>query len=294
MKTRMAMLRGMLGVVAAIVVMSFALPAAAQVVLEATRFVEGVSMGKGAGSGQHVSGADDNAAESISLDFSNAGTPPGTHGVATATTSNILPLLADARVDAVDDTDLFGGTATADIDFTFTIDALDPGPVDVIISTAGAVTLDLTAGPPGTGGSGQASATLQIFHGASFVPGANWAASKSCAVQAPHPTIGCSSNTGESFNDSLTATLMVGEVYSGFMRTLVHGQGGGTGFSFHGSAWVDPTVELAAGFDPTLCQIRFSPGITTAGVVPIPAALPLLLSGLAGLGAIGWRRRKES
>ena len=30
------------------------------------------------------------------------------------------------------------------------------------------------------------------------------------------------------------------------------------------------------------------------GVIPIPATLPLLLTGLAGLGLIGWRRRKAA
>ena len=34
--------------------------------------------------------------------------------------------------------------------------------------------------------------------------------------------------------------------------------------------------------------------VLEAGVIPIPAALPLLLTGLAGLGLIGWRRRKRA
>ena len=32
---------------------------------------------------------------------------------------------------------------------------------------------------------------------------------------------------------------------------------------------------------------------TPASVVPVPAALPLLLSGLFGLGALGWRRKRK-
>ncbi len=34
--------------------------------------------------------------------------------------------------------------------------------------------------------------------------------------------------------------------------------------------------------------------IAQSGVIPIPAALPLLLSALAGLGVVGWRRRKAA
>ncbi len=45
--------------------------------------------------------------------------------------------------------------------------------------------------------------------------------------------------------------------------------------------------NLDGGLFPTL-QLTFTPST----VVPIPAALPLLLSGLLGLAAIGWRRRR--
>jgi hypothetical protein len=34
--------------------------------------------------------------------------------------------------------------------------------------------------------------------------------------------------------------------------------------------------------------------LSANAVVPIPTALPLLLSGLFGLGAMGWRRRKAA
>ena len=34
--------------------------------------------------------------------------------------------------------------------------------------------------------------------------------------------------------------------------------------------------------------------LTEVSPVPVPAALPLLLSGLLGLGAMGWRKRKTA
>lgn len=34
--------------------------------------------------------------------------------------------------------------------------------------------------------------------------------------------------------------------------------------------------------------------VASPSVIPVPAALPLLLTGLAGLGLIGWRRRKAA
>ena len=38
----------------------------------------------------------------------------------------------------------------------------------------------------------------------------------------------------------------------------------------------------------------FAPQDVTVNAIPIPVALPLLLSGVAGLGLMGWRRRRAS
>jgi hypothetical protein len=52
------------------------------------------------------------------------------------------------------------------------------------------------------------------------------------------------------------------------------------------SALIDPTFGATGG------SFIFSPGVTSA-VTPIPAALPLFISGLGGLGLLGWRRNKQ-
>jgi hypothetical protein len=52
------------------------------------------------------------------------------------------------------------------------------------------------------------------------------------------------------------------------------------------SALIDPTFGATGG------SFIFSPGVTSA-VTPVPAALPLFISGLGGLGLLGWRRNKQ-
>jgi hypothetical protein len=58
------------------------------------------------------------------------------------------------------------------------------------------------------------------------------------------------------------------------------------GFSF----WSKEGVAdgIAAAVAPTLTIT------VAASVVPVPAALPLLLTGLVGLGLVGWRKRKAA
>ncbi len=59
-------------------------------------------------------------------------------------------------------------------------------------------------------------------------------------------------------------------------------------------AWHDATVM--GGVQTMLLNRRFRPRGQVEGVavVPVPAALPLFLSALAGLGFMGWRRRRAA
>ena len=54
---------------------------------------------------------------------------------------------------------------------------------------------------------------------------------------------------------------------------------------------VSGVVELDGHYADGVSASITGPGI---GTVPVPAALPLLLSGLLGLGVVGWRRRKAA
>ena len=58
------------------------------------------------------------------------------------------------------------------------------------------------------------------------------------------------------------------------------------GFFFEALREFSPFAAFAKG--------GFFAGPTSSGVIPVPAALPLMLSGLVGLGLIGWRKRRAA
>jgi len=59
-----------------------------------------------------------------------------------------------------------------------------------------------------------------------------------------------------------------------------------------GTATVDPTFQLASDVsNPSAYSIVLSDGVGNTSPVPLPATYWLLLSGLGGLGVMGWRRR---
>ena len=94
----------------------------------------------------------------------------------------------------------------------------------------------------------------------------------------------CAMNT--SFDVSDTYNMDANVPISVFMSVNVHSTGAGIFSTF-----VDPDISIAPGHSDY--SLIFSTGIQTSAT-PLPAALPLFVSGLGGLGLLGWRRKKKA
>ena len=90
----------------------------------------------------------------------------------------------------------------------------------------------------------------------------------------------------------ITRDVAADTVYDGEMRALGHGQGGGLDFFVDAFAFVDPTIVVNPDFvDADKYRVVFGSGISA---IPVPAALPLFLSAVAGLGFLGCRRKAQA
>jgi hypothetical protein len=54
-------------------------------------------------------------------------------------------------------------------------------------------------------------------------------------------------------------------------------------------------IQLSCNFSPTMANISYSPtGVMPPLATPLPATLPLFLTGLGLLGLVGWRRKRKA
>jgi hypothetical protein len=61
---------------------------------------------------------------------------------------------------------------------------------------------------------------------------------------------------------------------------------------FSASGFIDPIIAFDPSFDLTGFELQLSPGVgNSVAPVPLPAALPLLAS---GLGLMGWMRKRTA
>jgi hypothetical protein len=93
-----------------------------------------------------------------------------------------------------------------------------------------------------------------------------------------------------SFSDSDGGSIINGGLFTPFTSFAVYILAGAQSayLLFNDSAQVD------ADFDDMIIKVAIT-GNGTISTVPLPAALPLLLSAFAGLGGVaGWRRRKQA
>ena len=102
------------------------------------------------------------------------------------------------------------------------------------------------------------------------------------------------------FVDLTSVELTPGETYSlfatdpnGSERWGVHKSANFSDPYSGGQAFTVNTLDSNPTATPRSYDLYFSvvPGSAGPELAPIPAALPLLLTGLAGLGLIGWRKR---
>jgi hypothetical protein len=79
--------------------------------------------------------------------------------------------------------------------------------------------------------------------------------------------------------------IQVGDSLSGFSVTSYYAPLGST---------LDNYFLDAGEFPPDLRGNTVAPGPLTPGITPLPAALPLFVTGLGALGLLGWRRKRKA
>jgi hypothetical protein len=151
------------------------------------------------------------------------------------------------------------------------------------------VTVDAQGGAVFSGGIGTVQSNLAIEPGFldpnspfTFLPGTGLP----IVIDNSLGFVGSSGPLNQSFSIDGSYQLWANEVYRVFLGVAVETEDGGSA-----SGFVDPFFVAPPGF-----TLLISPDIgneSPPAATPIPAALPLFATGLAGLGLLRWRRRRK-
>jgi hypothetical protein len=167
--------------------------------------------------------------------------------------------------------------AEGTLTYSFEISGPQPSVSVQVLATGNA-----SFAPAGAGDNDSASASLRISGGP--VNGNPSGAISDQAFVDPSITTFSSAN----FTENGTYLLATNTIYTVALLASVSSNPSVGGFDTL-SAFVDPQFIVPIGY-----SLEFSDGVGNGATTPIPAALPLFLSGLGTMGLLGWRRKRKT
>jgi len=217
-------------------------------------------------------GADLSQAESVSLSVDLAQTDDRGHGSGEATTSSVLPLPSELDLWLFGGTNPsgIGGTAFTQTWYQFSLDPMAEGLPDVVPITLTASGWVLVESSLADGLVGLTFARIDYPSG---------------QLQATNEDASGGHNGRFSFDRSVPLNVMAGVAQTVSIYLYSHGQGAGEAFFHHGHAYLDPLVEIDAGF-PFKDQYQIVYGQGIAAAIPEPSSVAMLTAGLGLLGLV--------
>ena len=198
--------------------------------------------------------------------------------------------------------------------------ATTSGPVDAsatFITSANQISVSLSNFQPNITDVAQALSDLSFVYSGSNLSGQLLSSSSGQEITVAGDgtfTTGDTVSTGWALSSPASNTLLLNVLGTpiGPAHLIIGPPGGGGTYSaangsIAGNGPHNPFLNQSALFtftspditsDTTITSATFSfgttAGVNVPGVVPIPGALPLFATGLAGLGLLGWRRKKTA
>jgi hypothetical protein len=99
------------------------------------------------------------------------------------------------------------------------------------------------------------------------------------------------------FSTSMQFTAITGDLFAVEMSIIATAPTGALLAPGSAAGEIDPHISFVNAADASTFTLEFSPNVIDpqgTAVTPLPGTLPLFATGLAGLGLLGWRRKKTA